>query len=194
MDLNALIGAFAAVAAAVAAPAVAPPAPAPAAAAPMPDMPGMVMPVVPAPSAPPAPAGPPVVTVKGPRDSAVVTAADLKAMKRYTVKVGWGGGHTFSGAGLTDILATIGAPSEKRLHGPALDQVVIVTGRDGFIAVLAIAETSLTLKTAPVILADEEDGKPLDAKQGPYRLVIGDELKQPRSVWGVVGIELRPIK
>jgi hypothetical protein len=191
MDLNALIGAFAAVAAVVAAPTAAPPSPA---SAPMADMPGMVMPVTAPPPAPPIPAGPPVVTVKGPRDNAVVTAADLKSMKRYTIKVGWGGGHTFSGAGMTDILATIGAPSEKRLHGPALDQVVIVTGRDGFIAVLAIAETSLTLKKAPVILADEEDGKPLDAKQGPYRLVIGGELKQPRSVWGVVGIELRPIK
>jgi hypothetical protein len=191
MDPNALIGAFAAVAAVVAAPTAAPPSPA---SAPMADMPGMVMPVTAPPPAPPIPAGPPVVTVKGPRDNAVVTAADLKSMKRYTIKVGWGGGHTFSGAGMTDILATIGAPSEKRLHGPALDQVVIVTGRDGFIAVLAIAETSLTLKKAPVILADEEDGKPLDAKQGPYRLVIGGELKQPRSVWGVVGIELRPIK
>jgi hypothetical protein len=139
-------------------------------------------------------AGPASVTVKGPRDSAVLTAADLKSMRRYTITVAWDGGHTFAGAGLTDILATIGAPSEKRLHGPALDQVVIITGRDGFISVLSIAETSLTLKPQPVILADEEDGKPLDAKQGPYRLVIGGELKQPRSVWGVVGIELRPIK
>lgn len=189
MDLNALLAAVAGVAAAAAAPAAVPPAPA---AAPMSDMPGMIRPIVPPP--PSAPAGPPAITVKGPRDSAVVTAADLKAMQRYTVKVGWDGGHTFAGAGLTDILATIGAPSGKRLHGPALDQVVVVTGRDGFIAVLAIAETSLTLKKEPVILADEEDGKPLDAKQGPYRLVIGGELKQPRSVWGVVGIELRPIK
>jgi hypothetical protein len=184
MLLNPFLGALAAVAAATAPAATPPPS-----AQPEP-MPGMAMPTI----APPAPAGPAVVTVKGPQDSAVVTAADLKAMKRYTVKVAWDGGHTFTGAGMTDILATIGAPSEKRLHGPALDQVVIVTGRDGFIAVLAIAETSLILKKQPVILADEEDGKPLDAKQGPYRLVIGGELKQPRSVWGVVGIELRPIK
>ena len=183
MLLTPLVGVLAALATTTA-PVAAPP--------PAPSMPGMVMPLEPPPAS--APAGPAIVTVKGPSDSAVVTAADLKSMKRYTVKVGWDGGHTFAGAGLTDILATIGAPSEKRLHGPALDQVVIVTGRDGFIAVLAIAETSLTLKSDPVILADEEDGKPLDAKQGPYRLVIGGELKQPRSVWGVVGIELRPIK
>jgi hypothetical protein len=45
-----------------------------------------------------------------------------------------------------------------------------------------------------VILADEEDGKPLNDKEGPYRLIIGGELKPPRSVWSVVDIELRPIK
>jgi hypothetical protein len=115
-------------------------------------------------------------------------------MRRASVTVAWGGGHTYSGALLTDILAEIGAPSGARLHGPALDQVVIVKGRDGFIAVLAIAEAEATLKAQPVILADQEDGKPLNDKEGPYRLVIGGEAKPPRSVWGVTEIELRPIK
>jgi hypothetical protein len=134
------------------------------------------------------------VRVKGPGgDTATLTAQDLKAMRRYDVKVGWGGGHTYSGAALSDILATVGAPSEVRLHGPALDQVVVVTGRDGFIAVLAIAETAMSLKGQPVILADTEDGAPLNAKEGPYRLVIGGEAKPPRSVWGVVAIELRKV-
>jgi hypothetical protein len=154
---------------------------------------------------PPPPASPPAtpasqtapttVTVHGPEGhSAVVTGADLKDMRRYTTTVAWGGGHTYAGAALSDLLATIGAPSEVRLHGPALDQVVIVKGRDGFIAVLSIGETAMSLRGQPVILADEEDGKPLNDKEGPYRLVLGGEAKPPRSVWGVVDIELRPIK
>lgn len=146
-----------------------------------------------APPAAPQPAG--TVTVKGPGgDTATVTEADLQSMHRYNVTVGWGGGHTYAGAALGDLLAEVGAPSEARMHGPALDQVVIVKGRDGFIGVLAIAETSMTLKGQPVILADQEDGKPLNGKEGPYRLIIGGELKPPRSVWGVVSVELRPIK
>lgn len=156
------------------------------------------------PSAQPVPAAAPAatataptgtVTVKG-ADGKTVTlsVADLKAMRRYDVKVAWGGGHTYSGAVLSDLLAEVGAPSEVRLHGPALDQIVLVTGRDGFLGVLAIAETAFSLKGQPVILADTEDGAPLDAKEGPYRLIIGGEAKPPRSVWGVVSIELRAVK
>jgi hypothetical protein len=153
------------------------------------------MPVQTAPARAAAVSGPATVAVKGPGgESAVVTAADLRDMHRQSVTVAWGGGHTYAGALISDVLAEIGAPSEVRLHGPALDQVLIVKGRDGFIAVLAIAETAMSFKGQPVILADEEDGKPLNDKEGPYRLVIGGEAKPPRSVWGVVEIELRPIK
>lgn len=162
------------------------------AAPPMAPMGPMAPTAAPSPAAPATPPG--TVVVKGPQDTATVTAADLQSMRRYSVTVGWGGGHTYAGAALSDLLAEVGAPSEARLHGPPLDQVVIVKGRDGFISVLAIGETSMTLKGQPVILADQKDGKPLDDKEGPYRLVIGGELKPPRSVWGVVSIELRPIK
>lgn len=176
MDLNPFMGALAALALAASPAAVPPPPSAPA-------------------STTPAPAGPATLAIKGPDGhGAVVTAADLRDMHRQSVTVAWGGGHTYAGALLSDLLAEIGAPSGARLHGPALDQVVIVKGRDGFIAVLAIAETAMNLKDQPVILADEEDGKPLNDKEGPYRLVIGGEKKPPRSVWGVVEIELRPIK
>jgi ABC-type transport system substrate-binding protein len=169
----------------IAAPALAQTAPAPAMSAPAPS---------PAPAPLSAAAGA-SVTVKGPGGAtAVVTDADMQAMHRYSVTVGWGGGHTYAGAALSDLLAEVGAPSEARLHGPPLDQVVIVKGRDGFIGVLAMAETAMSFKGQPVILADQEDGKPLNDKEGPYRLVIGGELKPPRSVWGVVEIELRPIK
>jgi len=175
MDLNPILGVLAALALASAPPTQTPAPPATAASV--------------------QPAAPATVAVKGPGGhSAVVAAADLRGMHRQSVTVAWGGGHTYTGALMSDVLAEIGAPSEVRLHGPALDQVVIVKGRDGFIAVLAIAETAMSFKRQPVILADEEDGKPLNDKEGPYRLVIGGEAKPPRSVWGVVEIELRPIK
>jgi hypothetical protein len=160
----------------------------------------MPMPAPAADAAKPAvPPGPPLdkamVLVKGPHgDTATIGETDLRSMHRYAVYAPWGGGHTYAGAAMSDILAEIGAPSEARLHGPPLDQVLVVTGRDGFIAVLAIGETAISLKGQPVILADEMDGKPLDEKEGAFRLVIGGELKPPRSVWGVTQIELRAIK
>lgn len=138
-------------------------------------------PAAPTASTAPAPAG---VTVIGPDGhSAVVTAADLRDMRRYSVTVAWGGGHTYDGAAVSDLLAEVGAPSEVRLHGPPLDQVVIVKGRDGFIAVLAIAETAMSFKGQPVILADTEDGQPLNDKEGPYRL--GDRRRAEAAALGL---------
>ena len=122
-----------------------------------------------------------------------VTPADLRAMSQASVTVPYGDKGTFSGAEIGDILAEVGAPSDVRLHGPPVNQIVIVTGRDGFTTVLSLAETEKSFRTEPIILADEENGKPLDDKQGPYRLVIGGELKPARSVWGVIEIELRPV-
>ncbi|QUD86066.1 molybdopterin-dependent oxidoreductase [Phenylobacterium montanum] len=126
--------------------------------------------------------------------SVTLTDAQLRDQHRVSVTVPWGEHHTYAGAPLGDLLALVGAPSDARLHGPALDQVVLVTGSDHFMGVLAIAETSKAMRDAPVILADEEDGKPLDAKQGPWRLIVGGDLKPARSVRMVTTIELRPVK
>jgi len=134
------------------------------------------------------------VTIKGPGGrTATVTDAQLRDLHRLTVPAGFGDRHSYAGAPLSDLLALVGAPSEVMLHGPALDQMVVVTGSDKFYAVLSIAETAASFRGAPVILADEEEGKPLDAKEGPYRLIIGGELKAARSVRMVTTLELRPI-
>ena len=134
------------------------------------------------------------VVVKGPHGRVeTVSAADIRAMHRASVTVPYGDKATFTGAVIGDLLAEVGAPSDVRLHGPPVNQIVIVTGRDGFTTVLSLAETEKSFRTEPIILADQENGKPLDAKQGPYRLVIGGELKPARSVYAVIEVELRPV-
>ena len=134
------------------------------------------------------------VIVKGPRGRVeTVSAADIQAMHRASVTIPYGDKATFTGAVIGDLLAEVGAPSDVRLHGPPVNQIVIVTGQDGFTTVLSLAETEKSFRTDPIILADQENGKPLDAKQGPYRLVIGGELKPARSVYAVTEIELRPV-
>ena len=134
------------------------------------------------------------VVVKGPQGRVeTLSPADLRAMHQASITVPYGDKATFSGAVIGDIVAEVGAPSDVRLHGPPVNQIVIVTGQDGFTTVLSLAETEKSFRTEPIILADQENGKPLDAKQGPYRLVIGGELKPARSVYAVIEIELRPV-
>jgi hypothetical protein len=134
------------------------------------------------------------VLVKGPYGAtATVTEKDMRGMQRATVTTPYGVKATYSGPLIGELLAEVGAPSDKRLHGAPVNQIIIVTGQDGFTTVLSLAETEKSFRDQPVILADTENGKPLDDKNGPFRLVIGGERKPARSVWNVIEIELRPV-
>jgi hypothetical protein len=134
------------------------------------------------------------VLVKGPYGAtATVTEAEMQGMQRATVTTPYGAKATYSGPVIGELLAEVGAPSDKRLHGAPVNQIIIITGEDGFTTVLSLAETEKSFRDQPVILADTENGKPLSDKEGPFRLVIGGELKPARSVWNVIEIELRPV-
>jgi hypothetical protein len=134
------------------------------------------------------------IVVKGADDRVeTVSPADIQAMHRASVTVLYGDKGTYSGPVIGDFLAEVGAPSDVRLHRTPVNQIVIVTGQDGFTTVLSLAETEKSFRSQPVIVADQENGKPLDSRQGPYRLVIGGELKPARSVYQVIQIELRPV-
>jgi hypothetical protein len=134
------------------------------------------------------------IVVKGAEDRVeTVSAADIQAMHRASVTVPYGDKGVYTGAVIGDFLAEVGAPSDVRLHRTPVNQIVIVTGQDGFTTVLSLAETEKSFRAEPVIVADQENGKPLDARQGPYRLIIGGELKPARSVYNVIEIELRPV-
>ena len=134
------------------------------------------------------------LVIKGPDgQSKTIGAAELKAMRRTTVKAGFGDRKTYEGVSLTDLLAEVGAPSEVRLHGPALRQVVTVKGTDGFWIPLSIAETSAGFRGTPTILADTVDGAPLAKEEAPFRLIVGGDLKAARSVRMVAEIAVRKL-
>jgi hypothetical protein len=76
--------------------------------------------------------------------------------------------------------------------GRYLNQVVIAHASDGFASILSIAETDPVYRANPVILADTVNGKPLDAREGPYRLVVDGDLRPSRSPRAVVSIEVKP--
>ncbi|MGR4864364.1 molybdopterin-dependent oxidoreductase [Caulobacter sp. LARHSG274] len=132
------------------------------------------------------------VTVVG-RDSIVLTPADLKALPRAKATF-QAKGHavTFEGAVLNAALLKAGVVSGDRLMGRYLNQVVVAKAADGFTSILSLAETDPFYRTNPVIIADTKDGQPLDAKEGPYRLVVDGDLHPSRSPRQVVSIEVKP--
>lgn len=133
------------------------------------------------------------VSVAG-RDSIVLTPADLKALPRAKATfTAHGRQITYEGAVLNAALLKAGVVSGDRLMGRYLNQVVVAKGADGFTASYSLGETDPIYRTNPVILADSKDGQPLDAKEGPYRLVVDGDLRPGRSVRQVVSVEVRPV-
>lgn len=132
------------------------------------------------------------VTVKGPTgQTQAFTAADLAALPRvrFTFSA-HGETHAYEGPLLIDVLAKVGAPAGKDLRGPALAEVVLVTGADGYRVALGLAEADPATRPNRVILADTADGKPLDAKSGPFRLIFEGDLRPARGARMVTSIEV----
>lgn len=123
-----------------------------------------------------------------------LSTADLKALPHVSLTVH--NPHTnadeaYSGVSVTDLLVKGGAPPIKSLHGRSLAAYLLATGSDGYQAVIAIGELDPTLGSATILVADSMDGKPLDAKTGPFRLVVGGDKRPARSVHNLVSLDLK---
>jgi hypothetical protein len=123
-----------------------------------------------------------------------ITLDALKAMPQKIVKfhnVHTSADETYTGVPLIDLLASLSVPHGKDLHGKGLADYVVATGSDGYKAVLALAEVDPEFHPVDVIVADEMDGKPLDAKNGPFKLVVTEDKRPARSVHNLVSIEIK---
>jgi hypothetical protein len=134
------------------------------------------------------------VAVKGPDGhERTFTAAEIAAMPHQRALLAGEGGapaRAYEGVAVIDLLQEVGAPSGKALRGPALADVVIVKGADGYRAAFGIADMDRGMRQSVPILADRNEAGPLDPKEGPFRLVSPDDLRPARSVRGVVSIEV----
>jgi DMSO/TMAO reductase YedYZ molybdopterin-dependent catalytic subunit len=113
-----------------------------------------------------------------------LTANDLKAMTRVKVsaKDHDGVAREYEGVALQTLLAKAGAPLGGELRGKNMTLVVVAEAGDGYHAVFSLAELDADFSNTQVLIADMEDGKPLDAKHGPLRLVVPGDKRQGRWV------------
>jgi len=130
-------------------------------------------------------------------DNLKLKVADLKAMPRTTVTVH--NEHSkaderYSGVRLADLLAKLGAPLGHDLRGAALSGYIVATGSDGYAAVIALAEADTSFHSGEVIVADTMNGETLDAKSGPFKLVVTEDKRPARWVRNLVSIELKSAK
>jgi DMSO/TMAO reductase YedYZ molybdopterin-dependent catalytic subunit len=97
---------------------------------------------------------------------------------------------TYSGVKLQSILDKVGVPAKKALRGDALQQLVVVSARDGYSVPFTVGELDPTFGDLKVLLVYRKDGKALPDYQGPFRLLIPTDKAGARSVRMVQAIRV----
>lgn len=134
------------------------------------------------------------LTLAGPGQQIKVTLGALKAMHQVTIKVMNNHEHvqqSYTGVPLVELMRKVGAPEAAGVRGKALSEYIVATGSDNYHAVLALAEIEPAFHPGTVLVADMLDGKPLDSKQGPLKLVVEEDHEPARWVHNLVGLELK---
>jgi Oxidoreductase molybdopterin binding domain len=140
----------------------------------------------------PATAETPALSFRGFPQPLQLDAAALAQRPRRQVEASdHGTAARWEGADLQELLAAAGAPLGKALRGPNLTRCVLVSAADGYKVIFALAEFDPEFGNNGALLADRRDGKPLDAKEGPFRLILPREQRAGRWVRQVTTIELR---
>ncbi|MBV9302476.1 MAG: molybdopterin-dependent oxidoreductase [Acidobacteriaceae bacterium] len=88
----------------------------------------------------------------------------------------------YEGVLLHDVLVRSGVDFSKGLHGKQLSSYVTAIGSDGYEVVYALADFDPSITNSAIILADRRDGKPLDANEGPLRIIVPQDKRPARSV------------
>lgn len=131
-------------------------------------------------------AGPSSITITG----AVTTPltlpiADLQKMPQTTIHVVNPHSHqpeTYQGVPLDALLQQAGVPHGEAIRGRWITAYVMATAADGYRAVYSLAELDSAFLDSDVLIADQMNGAPLSASEGPFKLVAPHDKRPARWV------------
>jgi hypothetical protein len=118
-------------------------------------------------------------------DALEVTAADLAKMPRLAVDIRephTGQMQHYEGVRLSDLLQKAGVPLGEKLRGQGLATYVVARASDGYAVVYSIAELDPAMSDNHIIVADTMNGKALEPKQGPFKVVVPSDKRPARWV------------
>jgi hypothetical protein len=76
------------------------------------------------------------------------------------------------------------------MKGKRLASCLLVEAADGYSVVFALPELDPAFDDKQVVLAFSRDGRPIDDKEGPYRIVIPEEKRMARWVRQVTTLKI----
>ena len=142
-------------------------------------------------TASPAASGADGIVIENTRAEKVValTAADLAKLPRAEVQ-GGADRKKYSGVPLAELLRIAGVEWGGNCS-PLLTCYVLIEGADGYCVLFSIPEIDPGQSHKTVILADQVDGKPLSATDGPFQIIEQDAKQHGRLVRQVKRISLQ---
>jgi hypothetical protein len=88
----------------------------------------------------------------------------------------------FEGPLLVDLLKAAGVKFGDALKGPKAGTLAVFEAADGYKVALTLLDFDPATTDSVVLVATARDGKPLDEKEGPYRLVIPSDKRPIRWI------------
>jgi len=88
------------------------------------------------------------------------------------------------------VLEKAGVGFGETLKGKRLASCLLAEAADGYRVVIALPEMDPAFTDKQVILAFLKDGKILDEKEGPYRIVIPDEKRPARWIRQLITLKI----
>jgi hypothetical protein len=121
----------------------------------------------------------------------VLAKSDIESLPHVKVTThGSETSATFEGVTLRSVLEKAGFEFGHSLRGKRLASCLLVEAADGYRAVIALPELDSDFTDKVVVLAYLQNGKPLDEKAGPYRIVIPEEKRMARWVRQVTKLKI----
>jgi hypothetical protein len=125
----------------------------------------------------------------------VLSRADLESLPHVKVTTGASDAPTtFEGVTVKAVLEKAGVEFGESLKGKRLASCLLVEAADGYRVVIALPELDPAFMDKQILVAFLRDGQPLDAKDGPYRIVIPDEKRKARWVRQVTTLKIVEVK
>jgi hypothetical protein len=135
--------------------------------------------------------GQPLAIQGGDRKQTILTPAEIEALPRIKITTSASGlSATFEGVLLRAVLEKAGIGFGETLKGKRMASCLLVEAADGYRVVIALPEIDQAFSDKQVVLAFLKDGKRLDDKEGPYRIVIPDEKRMARWVRQVTTLKI----
>jgi hypothetical protein len=121
----------------------------------------------------------------------VLTKEDIQSLPHTKVTAGTPDNPaSYEGVLLKAVLEKGGVEFGGSLRGKRLASCLLVGAADDYHVVIALPEIDPDFTDKQIVLAFLRDGKPLDQKEGPYRIVIPGERRPARWVRQVTTLKI----